>query len=137
MRRPALALAALLLAGCGASDASSKPSLIPLESYTPPPPEPTVVVTYEVEGVATDATVTMQTPNGTSQEGIPDLDTEVTRGQRWRFPDFAPGDFLYISIQGGDENTYVTCRIKVGREVIAENSSDAPYGIASCDGSNP
>jgi hypothetical protein len=130
----AVVLVLVLLAGCGGSSGSSstEPTSTPA-SYTPP--SPTKIV-YEVEGVATDATVTMATPTGQTQEDIPDLAIDVNKHQRWTFnaDEFSGLGFLYISIQGGDEYTSVTCRIKVGGEVVSENSSNAAYGIATCQG---
>lgn len=133
---PALMLG---LSGCGGWTSVDTETPSPASSSAPQPPSasptleeaPAAVLVYEVEGVATDASVTTQTPTGTSQQSIPSLNVNVTRNQRWTFPE----GFAYISIQGGDENTYVTCRIKMGKDILSENSSDAPYGIATCQAS--
>lgn len=71
--------------------------------------------------------VTMRMPDGIEQ---------TDNGGPWVF-EAQPGEFLSVSIQNDNDFGAVTCRIEVNSEVIAENTSDAAYGIASCSGQVP
>lgn len=120
----ALAAAAILtLAGCSSSPGTISASS-PATPYVPP------TYTYEVEGIADDATVTLATPNGQEQHTIKNLSVEANAKQRWTFTE--PMPFLYVSVQGGSEITDVTCRIKMDGQILAQNTSDAAFGVATC-----
>lgn len=92
-------------------------------------------VRYEVEGSVKWADVTMQTPTGTSQI-TPDVPmvqaANGTPGLTFKFP---AGSFVYIAAQKKGAGGIITCRITVDGYVVAENSSSAAYGIATCKGS--
>ena len=82
-------------------------------------------VRYSVRG-ATDL-VTMSMPDGIVQRD---------GGGPWVF-EAEPGESLTLSVQNSRDSGSVTCRIEVNSQVIAENTSDARYGIASCRGRVP
>lgn len=82
-------------------------------------------VTYEV--VTYDGgDVTMKTPTGTSQQSV---STESI----FRFNDFDPGDFLYVSVQNDTDRGSVECSIYVDGERVSRNYSSSAYGIATCE----
>lgn len=118
----------LLLSGCGFTTGPHPGDSTPL----PPPPPAAVVVRYEVDGQAEDATVTMQTPSGISQEAVAHVPLDADETSSWDYDGFTSGAPLYVSVQGGTENTAITCRIKIDDQVVSENSSSAAYGIATC-----
>lgn len=99
----------------------------PEADYTPPAPPQ---VTYEVEGSADTVDVTIETPSGTSQESGQAL---PWTSSAYDGTEFQLG-FLYVSAQNQGDTGTVTCRITVGDEVVAENTSTGEYSIAQCQG---
>lgn len=90
-------------------------------------------VLYEVEGTQTLASVTYETPTGTSQGDV-DLPMRNKAGDLGLKMRMASGSFVYISAQGQKSYGTVTCRITVNGTVISENTSTG-YGVVSCKGS--
>ncbi|MDQ0865712.1 hypothetical protein [Arthrobacter globiformis] len=123
-----LAAVMLVLAGCGGSSAersSSNSKSVNLTSE----------VLYEVEGTQESASVTYETPTGTSQA---DLDIPMKRKSSSApglLLTFNTGEFVYISAQGRDSSGSVRCRITVDGTVISENIASG-YGIATCKGTS-
>ena len=115
-----------LIASSDRSDTSSRTS--PAAPVSAP-----LVVHYEVEGDgASSASLTLQTPTGTSQQTA-DLPVKNKSGSEGLiFSGFSQGDFLYVSAQNQDEFGSVTCRIKVGDTIVSENTSSGAYQIATC-----
>ena len=130
IRALAVAALALLLILSGCAGTSSRGLATPVSPSVSLTPYESPVYTYEVEGVATDATVTFATPTGQEQHSIEDLELDANDDQRWEFE--GPMPFLYVSIQGGTAATAVTCRILMDDKVLSENFSSADYGIATC-----
>jgi hypothetical protein len=93
-----------------------------------------VDVLYEVEGTTSSASVTMQTPTGTSQITPAVPMRRESDGRRGLEAEFSPGSFVYISAQNKQSSGTITCRITVNGSVIAENTSSGGYAIASCSG---
>jgi len=92
-------------------------------------------VTYEVDGSATSASVTMEMPSGTSQVSV-DLPLTNQDGDVGVTNKFSRGSFVYISAQNKESYGSVTCRIKVDGAVISENTSSGAYAIATCKGTS-
>lgn len=114
--------------------APTKANSSPASVYTPVPAVP-LLVHYEVTGDGSgSASITAQTPTGTSQSttDLPLTNKSGTEGLI--FSGFSHGDFLYISAQNQDEYGSVTCRIKVGDTVVSENTANGAYQIATCEG---
>ncbi len=103
-----------------------------------------MTVTYQVDGTANAADVTMQTPSGTRQQSAVTLPM-VPEGQSAYPPGlvvsgFRSGDFLYVSAQrayshGGGLD--VTCAIEVNGVVVAQNSSSGEFTIVTCQAVAP
>lgn len=114
-----LGAAALLVAGCSdKADPSSPPSApVPVgnESY---------FVVYTIDGSASRAMVTMQTPTGQRQENV-----ALPHSFSFRFD---PDGFVYVSAQNQGDYGRVECRIDVDGSTLSRNSSGAAYGIATC-----
>jgi len=91
----------------------------------------TATVRYEVEGTASDASVTYSTPTGTEQADVnlPMKSASGAYGITATFPNKASA---HISAQNRSDSGTVTCRITVNGEIISENTSSASYGIAQC-----
>jgi len=129
MRATIGGLALLALAACGGNDdGSTRLSDAELRDLLGP-----TDVTYEVDGSASSANVTYETPTGTSQGSV-DLPMRNKLGQVGLHFKFEPGAFLYISAQNDGEYGDVTCRIKVDGEVVSENTATGDYAIATCKG---
>jgi hypothetical protein len=119
---------ALLLGGC-AGGVGAVPSASPTASPTPIKPP---MVIYELDGTATDANITIETPTGMSQQSV-DVPLRNKSGSKGlRFTDFNYGAFLYISAQNDGEYGDLTCRIRVDGEVVSENTASGAYAIATC-----
>lgn len=82
-----------------------------------------VMVTYSSSGQSGDYTA--QTPTGTKQ---------ATYARPVSFC-FAPGEFVYFSIQNSSDHGAISCKIAVDGTTISSNSSTGAYVIAQCDGS--
>ncbi len=92
-------------------------------------------VRYEVGGTTTQASITMETPTGTSQQSKIDVPLRTKAGATFIQYAFSRGDFVYLSAQNSKGFGTVTCRITTeAGEVIAENSASGGYAIASCKG---
>jgi hypothetical protein len=130
VKRLALAAGLLLLSGCGGGEV-----LVAGRTPVPAPPVRTVnMVTYLVDGSASKAAVTYETPTGTEQMTVDVPLVAYTGASGITFETFQPGAFLYISAQNQDAYGSVTCSIKVNGEVISENTADGAYAIATCKG---
>lgn len=123
-----MAAVALALAGCGGS--SAKPA-----SVDSKPLKVTSEVLYEVEGTQKSASVTYETPTGTSQAN-PDIPMKRKSASTPGLPlTFNTGEFVYISAQGKKSYGSVKCRITVDGTIISENTASG-YGIATCKGTS-
>lgn len=128
-------LTALLLAGCGGTPvASTPPQVTPIVT--------THTVVYEAEAPGSSgprtANYTLQSEDGGTRQGDIDLPLRNQNGTTGlTFTGFSSGDFVYLSVQNGDEYGTVTCRITVDGTVVSENSSDGGYAIATCQGQVP
>lgn len=74
----------------------------------------------------------METATGSSQSNI-DIPLTAQSGNVGLRLKMAPGQFVYISVQGGKDYGSVVCRITVDGTVISENTASG-YGIATCQG---
>lgn len=115
----------------GALDGDDEP-----ERTTFPAPPAQVTVVYEVDGTVPYASVTLKTPDGIEQIE-PDVPLVTQAGDTGLTYTFPAGDFVSVSAQktAGQGRGEITCRISVDGVVIAENTSTAQFGVASCDGS--
>jgi len=96
-------------------------------------PERTVSnVVYNLSGTASSASITIETPTGTSQQdtSVPIVNKAGTTGLRF---DFSPGDFLYLSAQNNGSGE-LTCHIRVDGVEISANTAIGEYQIATCKG---
>lgn len=121
-----LVISALALTACSSSAAStSNRSTVPTTSE----------VLYEVVGGQKGASITMETPTGTSQQdvSIPLKKKSAGANDTGLTFTFDPGDFVYISAQGRGGSNNVICRISVNGKVISQNTATG-YGIATCKG---
>jgi hypothetical protein len=94
-------------------------------------------VTYQADTGSSKTgwgSITMQTPTGISQQNV-DLPMQTTDGKWLVFTDFQRGDSLYLSVQGNEDTTTVTCRILVDGKKVSENVATGAYSIATCKGS--
>jgi hypothetical protein len=96
-------------------------------------------VRYEVTGTTDMASLTYETPTGTSQQS--DIDIPMTikdTGAHYLELTFQSGAFVYISAQNSEDTGSVTCRITTDSgDVIAENTASGAYAIATCKGTAP
>jgi len=78
----------------------------------------------------------MAMSDGTQQAdvGLPMMND--SGGQGVQFCSVA-GEFVYISVQNGNDSGSVTCKITVDGAELAEVRSSGAYVIATCDGSIP
>lgn len=124
MKRYLFAVVALAaLTGC--SSDTPAPAAVKLEP---------VEVRYFVEGTATHADITIETPTGTSQQDdvlLPMMAKDDSEGLHFMAE---PGTFVYIAAQNGGAAGDVTCRIEVDGKVVSENRSSGAYSIATCKG---
>ncbi len=149
----AVALAVVLLAGCGddSGDAVTTTTLSEEEiaegaaailgDLAPDPIHEelcpglsSVHVVYFVEGTTTEASLTMERTDGTEQITVR-LPLESRDGTPGVAQCSRAGDFLYISAQNQKAAGSVVCRIEADGNVISENRSSGAYVIAQCDGS--
>ena len=117
---------ALTLGGCGSSSSA-------ITTKTSSEKKLTHTVLYEVVGGQKSASVTIETPTGTSQKdiSIPLKKTNTTTtGITYTFDS---GSFVYISAQGNGGSNNIICRISVDGKVISRNEATG-YGIATCKG---
>lgn len=92
-------------------------------------------VRYEVSGTTTQASITMETPTGTSQQSNIDVPLRTKSGSSYLQFAFSRGDFVYLSAQNSKAFGSVTCRITTeAGEVISENTATGGYAIAACKG---
>lgn len=123
-----LAAVAFALASCGGSSATPA-------SVDSKPLKVTSEVLYEVEGTQKSASVTYETPTGTSQAN-PDIPMKRKSASTPGLPlTFNTGEFVYISAQGKKSYGSVKCRITVDGTIISENTASG-YGIATCKGTS-
>ena len=92
--------------------------------------EPLSVI-YSATGTASGATVTFSTPTGQEQHDV-SLPLRSTAGDPGVRFDANPGDPLTILVQNTSDQGDVRCQIKVNGKVVADNTSGAAYGIATC-----
>lgn len=91
--------------------------------------EPTTQsVTYRVTGTAKTVSVTIATPDGTSQHDGLAVPWVMSN-------DYPPGAWLYISAQIEDGWGTVTATIEIDGEVYKTTTSSGEYVIASVSGS--
>jgi hypothetical protein len=91
-------------------------------------------VKYFLTGSASSASITIETPGGTSQQAGVDVPLATKSGERGLTQCFAPGSFVYISAQNDGDSGSIGCSIEVDGVTIAQTSSSGAYVIASCDG---
>ena len=96
-------------------------------NYLPPTKDTTSLVTYEVTGTASSASMTYETPGGTSQQSDMSLPWSHTFSAE-------EGQFLYISAQNQDRAGTVTAAIKVDGVIAKSSTSSGAYVIASTSG---
>ncbi len=115
-------LATDVISACGGSSESSNSDFDAEEAkkYSAAP------VVYVVE-TSDGGDVTLETPTGTSQRVVGEDETFLPQ------PGFEPGDFLYVSVQNDSDAGLVTCEIYVNGERVSRNTSDAAFGIATCE----
>lgn len=93
-------------------------------------------VVYHAGGSATDGSITMSTPSGIQQHDV-SLPLQSTSAETGVHFTVGNGEFLSIMIQTqADTDTdtgTVTCEIVVDGATVAQNTTSAAYGIASCD----
>ena len=137
--RVAVAVACLILplglVSCGGdSDESDEPTTETTveESESVFPTQ--VQVTYSVKASGyqedrnePDASVTFETPTGTSQLDVDDGWTKTFT--------FDAGAFVYLSVQNNTEG-YVICQIESDGRIVSKNRSEGKSKIATCDGSS-
>lgn len=105
-----------------------------LPSLTRPPAVHTVVYTVEADaayGSGRTGTVTAESSDGGTTQRTGLLPITGT------FTQFHTGDFVYVSVQNGQGQGSVTCRITVDGVVVSENTSSGGYTIATCQGTVP
>ncbi|TFD46891.1 DUF2510 domain-containing protein [Cryobacterium frigoriphilum] len=90
------------------------------------------VVVYNASGTAAGGSITVSTPSGIQQHDV-SLPLKSTSGEVGMHLTVGTGEFLSIMIQNPADTGTVTCEIVVDGETVAENTSSAAYGIASCD----
>lgn len=94
-----------------------------------------VTVTYHVRGNADSVDITVETPTGTQQASDRALPLRMGSESGLAITGFLPGDFVYISAQATSDGS-ITCTIENSAgEVIAENTSQGEFSIATCEGS--
>jgi hypothetical protein len=124
------ALLALLVTGFAVRNA--------LAGDEEPKPRPAPVlhdVRYLTGGSAQYGDVTMATPGGgTKQENGVDIPLRLEDASEdgRPFSTFRAGEFLYLSVQNGEERGTVSCSIEVDGRVVASNSSQGGFAIATC-----
>ncbi|KGJ71752.1 hypothetical protein GY21_20105 [Cryobacterium roopkundense] len=89
-------------------------------------------VVYHAGGSATGGSITMSTPNGIQQHDV-SLPLKSTSGETGVHFTVGNGEFLSIMIQNQADTGTVTCEIVVDGATVAQNTTSAAYGIASCD----
>ncbi|WP_258174923.1 MmpS family transport accessory protein [Actinopolyspora mortivallis] len=85
-------------------------------------------VIYEVTGSGTAGSVTYGKGGQTSQ----DTDAELPWSQRAEASEGV--EFYSLTAQNGQEGGEITCKITVDGEVLAENTSNGPNALVSCNG---
>lgn len=96
-------------------------------------------VVYQADGAGTSAgNYTLQSEDGGTRQGEAALPLKNQAGDvGLTFTGFKSGDFVYLSVQNANGSGSVTCRIMVDGVVIADNTSDGGYVIATCKGTVP
>lgn len=117
------ALAVSVTACGGSSTVSTKTADVKLSSE----------VLYEVVGGQKGASITMETPTGTSQMDVSIPLKKKNTTETGVTYTFEPGSFVYISAQGNGGSNNVICRITVDGVVVSRNEATG-YGIATCKG---
>lgn len=128
-----VAASSLALAGCGQSEEERAAQV---ESLAAELAAGFPVVRYSVGGSTSQASITVRTPTGTSQQSDVDVPLRTKEGGKpyLEFV-FERGAFVYLSAQNSLDSGSVSCRIENGEgEVIAENLASGAYAIASCEG---
>ncbi len=82
---------------------------------------------YQEDRNEPDASVTFETPTGTSQLDVDDGWTKTFT--------FDAGAFVYLSVQNNTEG-YVICQIESDGRTVSKNRSEGKSKIATCDGSS-
>lgn len=92
---------------------------------------PISFVIYDVDGSASEASLTITTPSGEIQQdaALP-LSDEDSAALVYLF---SPGSFVYISAQNKGAGT-VTCHIHVNGVDISTNTASGQFNIATCEG---
>jgi hypothetical protein len=98
------------------------------------PTKDTRTVVYKVTGTTTQASLTLQTASGTSQQNDVDVPVMSKSGTEGLTYEVEPYSFVYVSAQNSKDTGSVTCSIEVDGVVIATNTSSGAYAIASCSG---
>lgn len=123
-----------LLAGCGASaeekaaESASNAALV-REAMA-------ATVRYAVTGDTDQASITMQTPTGSSQQNDIDVPLQSkSSGNQYLEFTFTAGDFVYLSAQNSQGYGSVTCAITTDDgDLISQNTASGGYAIATCKG---
>ena len=96
-----------------------------------PSSAPTVL--YQVTGSAPMATVTMQTPSGSTTDADVDVPAKE-KGAPAAGVTYRMRGFVYLSAQNSTDHGAVTCTISVDGRVVATNTAQGAYAIATCSG---
>ena len=89
-------------------------------------------VVYYAAGSAAGGSITMSTPSGIQQHDV-SLPLQSTSGETGVHFTVGNGEFLSIMIQNQADTGTVTCEIVVDGATVAQNTTSAAYGIASCN----
>jgi len=123
--------AVVALAGCASPPASppETPTIGESESGpvdSAPVDDSPLMVVYEVTG---DASMVTYGANGNSSQ-------ETDPESPWRVQEPADGSFGFYSLsaQADQSGGEITCRIRVGDDVVAENTSSGPFAMTVCNG---
>jgi hypothetical protein len=88
------------------------------------------LVLYEITGSAVSASLDATSGTGSEQYAKQPVPTTL----RYLMD---PGHLVYVSAQNDGASGDVTCTIRVGSQVISQNSASGAYAIAVCHGSLP
>jgi hypothetical protein len=121
--------ALLFLGGCSTASPSAQ---------APPAPAALTKIRYSVSGTTNQASVTFQTPTGTSQQNDIDIPLRTKDGYYYLEFAFTGGAFVYLSAQNSNDRGSLTCHIETANgQVLSENTASGGYAIAACQGRAP
>lgn len=110
---------------------SSRPTATRIRSAatsTPSGYQVEYIVTHSLNG---EISLTYENDSG----GTEQIDTVATSGEWSRSYRMDIGDFVYLSVQNGEDRGTVTCEIRINNRSWKKSTSSGSYVIASCSGS--